>query len=189
MSLNDSESTKSARGMLERYGAEPSVAAQALLAERVALALNPAEGPIGGERLIDLMRAEGMAGVLDAFDALLSEQTHAIYDIRRIFSARQSHPTRLGNVEWSLRSRQTGPRDKMQDLLDHLAAEGDARGLTTTVVGEDGIMRLYQYQRAATLPAIERYFVVAPALPHREENARFDQRWAETIKRPDLAVV
>lgn len=175
--------------MLERYAVKPSVAAQHPLVERVALVPNLAQGLIGGNRLIDLMRAEGMAGVLDAFDALLSEQTHTIFDIRRIISARKSHPTKIGNVDSSLRIRGTGPRDTMQGLLNHFAAEGDARGLTTTIVGEDGIMRLYQYQRAATFPTIERYFVVAPALAHREETARFDQRWAETIKRPDLAVV
>lgn len=33
----------------------------------------------------------------------------------------------------------------------------------------------------ATFPTIERFFVVAPALAPRKENAHFDRRWAELV--------
>lgn len=167
--------------MLERYADEPAVAARTLLMEHLALALNPAQGLIGGKRLIDLIRAEKMTGVLGAFDTLLSQQTHAIYEVRRIISARKGDPTKAGNFDRSLRLRSTGTRDEMQFHLDRLAADGAAKGLTTTIIGDDGIMRLYQYQRGATFPTVERYFVVAPALAPRKEKVNFDKRWAAHV--------
>lgn len=167
--------------MLDRYAAEPAVAARTLLMEHLALALNPAQGLIGGKRLIDLIRAENMTGVLGAFESLLAEQTYAIYDVRRIISARKGDSAIAGNVDRSLRLRGTGTRDELQGLLDRLAADGDARGVTTTVVGDDGIMRLYQHRRGTHFPTIERFFVVAPALAPTKERAGFDDRWAEIV--------
>ena len=165
--------------MLERYSTEPVTAAHALLMEHLALTLNPKQGLIGGKRLIDLVRSENTVHVLEAFDELLREQTHAIYDVRRIISARKGDSLVSGNVERSLRVRSRGTRDVLQAHLDHLAADGTAKGLTTTVVGEDGIMRLYQRQRGSAFPTLERFFVVAPALAPNKERARFDERWAE----------
>lgn len=173
--------------MLDRYAAEPEIAARTLLMEHLALALNPAQGLIGGKRLIDLIRAENRAGVLGAFEALLAEQTHTIYDVRRIISARKGDPTMPGNVDRSLRPRYTGTREPLQSDLDRLAVDGEARGATTAITGDDGIMRLYQHQRGSTFPTIERFFVVAPALAPRKEKARFDERWAELVTRATSA--
>ncbi|MGB3675861.1 MAG: hypothetical protein WA988_15620 [Candidatus Nanopelagicales bacterium] len=167
--------------MLDRYVAEPAVAARALLMEHLALTLNPRQGLIGGKRLIDLVRAENMADAIAAFEALLTQQTHAIYEVRRIISARKGDPSVSGNVDRSLRLRGTGTREELQVRLERFAAEGAAKGVTTTAIGEDGIMRLYQHQRGETFPTIERFFVVAPALAPRKEKARFDERWAELV--------
>lgn len=169
--------------MLDRYVAEPTVGARTLLMEHLALTLNPRQGLIGGKRLIDLVRAENMTGVLAAFDELLAQQTHAIYDVRRIISPRKDDPTVSGRVERSLRIPGTGTRDSLQSALDRLAAMGEAQGVTTTVTGEDGIMRLYQHQRGTTFPTIERFFVVAPALALRKERKGFDERWTELLTR------
>ncbi|PZU04739.1 MAG: hypothetical protein DI630_00890 [Gordonia sp. (in: high G+C Gram-positive bacteria)] len=167
--------------MLERYLAEPAVAARTLLMEHLALCLNPKQGLIGGKPLIDLIRAENMTGVLDAFDALLDEQQHAIYEVRRIISAREGDVSVSGNVDRSLRIRATGTRHELQARLERLAEDGAAKGVTTTVCGGDDITRLYQHQRGAIFPTIERFFVVAPALAPRKEKARFDERWAELV--------
>ena len=165
--------------MLERYRAEPTVAAQTLLMEHLALALNPKQGLIGGKRLIDLIRAENITTVLETFERLLAEQTHALYEVRRIISARKGDPAVSGNVDRSLRIRGTGTRDDLQTRLDRYAADGTAKGLTTTVVGDDRITRLYQHQRGPIFPTIERFFVVAPALAAHKEKSHFDERWAE----------
>ncbi|OUS97458.1 hypothetical protein CA951_03395 [Rhodococcus sp. NCIMB 12038] len=167
--------------MLTRYAAEPAIAARTLLMEHLALALNPAQGLIGGKRLIDLIRTEAMTGVLDAWEDLLGSQRHAIYEVRRIISARGGDPDVAGNVQRSLRLRCTGTREMLQDVLDRLAADGAAKGVTAAITGDDGIMRLYQHQRAATFPTIERFFVVAPALAPTKERAGFDERWAAFV--------
>lgn len=165
--------------MLERYIHEPATAARALLMEHLALALNPKQGLIAGKRLVDLVREENMAGVLASFEMLLAEQSHALYEVRRIIAARKGDPSVSGNVDRSLRIRSRGSREVLQAHLDHLAADGTAKGLTTTAIGDDGIMRLYQRRRGTTFPTVERFFVVAPALAPRKERASFDQRWAE----------
>ncbi|ADK69022.1 hypothetical protein [Gordonia sp. KTR9] len=165
--------------MLERYRAEPAVAARALLMEHLALALNPKQGLIGGKRLIDLIRAENMTTVLEAFEVLLAGQTHALYDVRRIISSRKGDSAAAGSVDRSLRIRTTGTREDLQAQLDRFAADGAAKGLTTSVIGEDRLTRLYQHQRGTLFPTIERFFVVAPALAAPKEKSRFNERWAE----------
>lgn len=65
---------------LERFRIEPHVGASALLMERIAIALNPAQGIVAGKRLIDLVREHGQLGsVLDAPDADLDQREHALY--------------------------------------------------------------------------------------------------------------
>lgn len=167
--------------MLERYTAEPEIAARTLLMEHLALALNPKQGLIGGKPLINLIRAENMTGALEAFETLLDQQKHAIYEVRRIIAARKGDPAVSGNVDRSLRVRDSGARGDLHARLERLAADGAAKGVTTAVTGDDGIMRLYQHQRGSTFPTIERFFVVAPALAPRKEKARFDERWAELV--------
>ena len=168
--------------ILEQYAEEPETAARTLLMEHLALALNPAQGLIGGRRLIDLVRTREMTGVLDAFENLLSVQTHALYEVRRIINARKGDPSKSGNVERSVRIRFTHHRDTAHASLRRLAKQGEDRGLTKTEVGEDGIMRVYQYQRGDTFPTVERFFVVAPALALRKERDTFDRRWKERIQ-------
>lgn len=48
--------------VLNRYAAEPAVGAHALLMEHLALAPNPAQGLVGGRRLVDLVREHGELG-------------------------------------------------------------------------------------------------------------------------------
>ncbi|WP_276144450.1 hypothetical protein [Rhodococcus sp. T2V] len=68
----------SRREAFARYTDDPGVGAQTLLMEHRALALNPAQGLVGGRRLVDMIRDQKLAGVLDSFDQLLSEQIHAV---------------------------------------------------------------------------------------------------------------
>ncbi|WP_404316439.1 hypothetical protein [Prescottella equi] len=164
-----------------RYATNPAIGAKTLLMEHLALALNPAQGLVGGRRLIDMLRDHQLDDVVDAFTAVLEDHEHAIYDVRRILRPRQSDPTKLGNAARSIRLRGRGTRQSMQSLLDRLAADGAARGLVRPVVGEDGILRVYQHERGPTFPAIERYFVVAPALAAAKEHEKFDHWWSDAV--------
>ncbi|QHE73678.1 MULTISPECIES: hypothetical protein [unclassified Rhodococcus (in: high G+C Gram-positive bacteria)] len=164
-----------------RYAADPAVGAKTLLMEHLALALNPAQGLVGGRRLIDMLRAQEMTGVLEAFDGVLAAAPHALYEVRRILRPRKSDPAKLGNAVRSVRIRGRGTEASLHTVLDRLAAEGKAKGLIERQVGEDGIVRVYQHRRGPLFPAIERYFVVAPALAAAKEHANFDLWWAEAL--------
>ncbi|WP_280763528.1 hypothetical protein [Prescottella agglutinans] len=76
-----------------RYAADPAVGAKTLLMEHLALALNPAQGLVGGRRLVDMLREQQLDGVLVAFEKVLDEQEHAIYEVRRILRPRKTDPT------------------------------------------------------------------------------------------------
>ncbi|MFD7010816.1 hypothetical protein [Rhodococcus jostii] len=171
----------SRREVFARYTDDPGVGAQTLLMEHLALALNPAQGLVGGRRLVDMIRDQKLAGVLDSFDQLLSEQMHAVYDVRRILRPRKSDPAKLGNAARSVRARMRGTREDMDAILARLAAEERAQGVLEREVGEDGIVRLYKHRRDSTFPTIERHFVVAPALAIAKEHTRFDQWWEDAL--------
>ena len=138
--------------------------------EHVALALNPAQGLIGGERAIDVVRAAGHTNVLDQFTARLDDAAHAVYEVRRVLRPRKDDPTRMANAARSVRRLATGTRADMLALLD--ATAGD--DLTT---GDDGITRAYLRRRGATFPTGEHFLTVAPAVVHDKEHDRFDQWW------------
>lgn len=164
-----------------RYAADPAVGAQTLLMEHLALALNLAQGLVGGRRLIDLLRADEMTGVLDAFDDVLAAQPHALYDVRRILRPRKNDPTKLGNAARSVRVRMRGTREEMDAILTRLTEEERAQGVLEREVSADGIVRLYRHRRGPVFPTIERYFVVAPALAADKEHDNFNQWWAGAL--------
>ena len=95
--------------------------------ERIAIALNPAQGIVAGKRLIDLVREQGqLDAVLDALDADLDQREHALYEVRRILRPRKTDPTKLGNAARSVRIRGRGSRGAMDDLLRRLPACAEA---------------------------------------------------------------
>lgn len=91
--------------VFNRYAADPAVGAKTLLMEHLALALNPAQGLVGGRRLIEMVRDQQLDDVVDAFTAVLEDQEHALYDVRRILRPRKTDPTTLGNAARSVRVR------------------------------------------------------------------------------------
>ena len=172
-----------------RYKSEPAVGARTLLMEHLALALNPAQGLVGGKRLIDMITDEGMTDVLTAFENLLNEQQHALYEVRRILRPRKTDPTKLGNAARSVRISTRGTRQLLQSTLDRFVVEGEAKGLVVGVKGDDNIMRLYERRRGATFPAVERFFVVAPALALEKESTHFDQWWDDALRSVEAAQI
>lgn len=173
---------KSSRAeIFARYAESPEVGARTLLMEHLALALNPAQGLVGGRRLIDMLREHQLDNVLDAFEAILESHEHAIYEIRRILRPRKTDPTELGDAARSVRIRGRGPRAGMHNILGRLAADGAAQNKVRPDIGDDGILRVYQHERGPVFPTVERYFVVAPALALPKEHANFDRWWTETF--------
>jgi hypothetical protein len=77
---------------LARYITDSDQALLPLLMEYVAVALNPRQGLIGGERLIDALAADpAVRTLLAQFDRHLDTRTWALYDVRRAFRAHKQN--------------------------------------------------------------------------------------------------
>lgn len=156
---------------LARYADTPAAGAATLMLEHVALALNPAQGLIGGQRAYDVVRDAGHTHVLDAFHSELDAAEHAVYEVRRVLRPRKDDPTRMANAARSVRRLATGSRADMLDLL-----EGTATGLLDT--GEDGITREYLRRRGTMFPTGEHFLVAAPAVVDDKQHDSFEAWWA-----------
>lgn len=174
--------------VLARYAEDPDAGVQTLMLEHVALALNPAQGLIGGARAIDVVRAAGHAHVIDAFERARDEQEHALYEVRRILRPRKDDPTRMANAARSVQRIAVGSRAYATLLLRDAGAAVKGADL---IVGDDGIERVYMRTRGATFPTREHFFVIAPAVVADKEHEKFDAWWAALdapAAEPELAL-
>jgi hypothetical protein len=167
--------------VLARYAAMPSAGADTLFMEHVALALNPAQGLVGGKRAIDMVREAGHHHVIAALDAQLDETPHAVYEVRRILRGRKDDPTKFANASRAVVAISTGSRTEMLAELPDLAASVAA----DIQVGEDGISRIYTQTRAGSFPTVEKFYVVAPAVVKDKADPKFEGWWADA----ELAVL
>ncbi|MBF6137801.1 hypothetical protein IU501_33050 [Nocardia otitidiscaviarum] len=170
---------------LARYATYPAAGARMLLMEHTALALNAKQGLVGGKRAIDFVRAAGLTEVLSAFEELLAEQPHALYEVRRLARRTRAGGGRM--VARSVRAADVGTREEMTAWLAgpplRIEIEGpDGRPVLTgtrTVIGPDGIARAVVPGRDGTGPhELEHFFVVAPALVDDKERPGFGDWWA-----------
>ena len=158
---------------IARYADTPDAGVETLMMEHVALALNPAQGLIGGKRAVDAVRDAGHTNVLDAFTARLDATEHALYDVRRILRPRAGDPTRMSNAARSVTRLSTGTRAAMLAELDALAAAH----LLDVTEGADGIARAWVETRGPLFPTRESFLVVAPAVVHDKEADNFEAWW------------
>jgi hypothetical protein len=160
---------------LTRYAETPDAGADTLVMEHIALALNPAQGLIGGKRAIDAVRQAGHVEVLAEFQSRLDASEHAVYEVRRVLRAKAGDPTRMSNASRSVRRLSTGTRADALAELDALAA---AHGWTVET-GADGITRAWIETRGPVFPTREAFLVVAPATVHDKEQPNFEAWWAD----------
>jgi hypothetical protein len=165
---------------LTRYAQEdPAAGATALLMEHAALAFNPRQGLIAGDRLVDQLRAgvDRYAAVLDAFEARLEATPHAVYEVRRVYRPAAADPARVANAARCLQRHAVGTRAEMRGALDDVAASHGA----AVVVGADGIARVYLERRHGSAPGVERFLVVAPARAGEKAHQSFQAWYAQAI--------
>ncbi|WUI03954.1 hypothetical protein OHR68_19865 [Spirillospora sp. NBC_00431] len=112
--------------MVARWRAEPLAAAQALLLEHRALALNPNMTLFKASAAVDVAETYGLVRVLAGFRELLENAGWALHDVRRIHHARRHDPTRRGPVWRSVATVATGTQRRMRTELDRLAAAAGA---------------------------------------------------------------
>jgi hypothetical protein len=165
---------------LAAYLAEPAAGVQALVLEHVAVALNPRQGLVGGDRLADILAATGQhRAVLDAFAARLGEMTWQVYEVRRVIRPRAGDPSKPANAVRSLRAVASGTREQMTAVLGRLA------GLQGAVIDtSDGITRAWLRRRGQQLPAAEQFYALAPAGPADKTGPGFGPAWRAAATLP-----
>lgn len=165
---------------IARYLANPEEAMLPLLMEYAAVALNPRQGLIGGERLADVLAAHpGTADLLARFAAVLDADEWGVYDVRRAFRARHGDVMRPGTAVRSIERLTTGTRTQALDYLHDLAAARNTR-----VQNERGYHRVWLTERGLYYPCREHALVAAPARAVEKVNAQFGQVWDSAAATP-----
>lgn len=168
---------------LADWAREPERGAEALFVEHVALLLNPRMALYGATRAIDLATQAGLVEVLERFWHRVEVAEHAVYRVRRVFTAGRDPTTGKRSVEkkgvgWrSVDVLASGSRDEMRALLERIAG---ARGLD--VAGDRAVVRA----AGTTYPSAEELLVVAPAGVATKERAGFGALWAKVVDQPTL---
>lgn len=167
--------------MVARWRAEPLAAAQALLLEHRALALNPNMTLFKASAAVDVAESYGLEHVLAGFRDLQQNTGWALHDVRRIHHARRDDPTRRGPVWRSVTTVATGTRRKMRTELDRLAA---ATGAQATL-DRYGIARATLIEPATDrYPAPERRLVLAPRGATEKSRPSFANAWNKLLDSP-----
>ncbi len=159
---------------IARYLASPDEAMLPLLIEYAAVALNPRQGLIAGERLANVIAAHPRGGeLLTRFAAALDEEKWGVYDVQRAFRRHPDDLMRPGTAVRSIEKLATGTRTQTLAHLQGLAAARD------TVVRHDrgGYHRAWIVERGLYYPCREHALVAAPARAVDKVNTSFDQVW------------
>ncbi|MFI6290070.1 hypothetical protein ACIBEJ_00710 [Nonomuraea sp. NPDC050790] len=173
------------RRTVARYIANPAEAMLPLMMEHVAVALNPRQGLIGGERLADLLTADPAAsGLLREFSRSLDEQQWALYEVRRAFRARKGNPMAMANAVRSLVRLDIGERAGM---VKELRARARSAGATLAADGEHH--RAWIRRRGTAFPCVEELLTIAPAVAADKVGPGFDEAWEQGLRgSPQLAI-
>lgn len=152
----------------ERFEAHPGEAAQAMLLEYVAVALNPTQ------TLTDLGPLWTLTGpaATEAFTQHLESCEHAVYEVRRVFRAAADDPTKAANSARSVRALATGTRP---DMISELARR--ARQHERTVEIDGPLQRVVLSARPEVYPGTEHLLVLAPAVVADKQLPHFEQWW------------
>jgi hypothetical protein len=148
----------------------PEAAADIMVMERTATALNATQTLYSGKSVETMLEAQPAA--VAARDIILASTTWAVYRVRRAFAAK-------ANAARSVQRVDEGTRDEMvAALAERGAVEEEGRHL-----------RVWITRRAETFPHREELYVVAPALVVDKERKGFDARWAAAAVAPELEPV
>lgn len=155
--------------LIERFRDDQQAAVDALMVERVALALNPRMRLFKNRTLRAAVEADGNTAVLTRFAATLEAQPWALYRVRRIFYA-------PGVADRKVEALEVGDRVHITEAIDRIAAK---EGASVEVDGD--FRRAYVARRdpdVSTYPQIEHLITIAPATVADKSRKRFEAVWA-----------
>jgi hypothetical protein len=151
--------------------------------EYVATALNPAQGPIGGERLWTLVReAPEQEKTRAMLHDRLAAQQWAVYDVRRALSPRSDGKV---NVSRSLKKLALGTSDQVRGYL-HVLADEHGKPVTVGVPDrpDDAHPRVWLRRREAQAPTTEHFLTIAPAAAVDKVGPGFARAWHQADQQP-----
>lgn len=160
-------------GHLERLRAFPERAAEVLMLEHVALALNPNSRLFGTTTLHSHVVADRNTAALTAFHRAQAAGSWSVYQVRRILWPRgEEH---LKGPAWrSVRTVAVASSraEAMRELQQRAAERGEA-----VEIDEHRIPRSWALRRGETYPTPESFDVVAPTVVLDKERPEFAGAW------------
>ncbi len=159
--------------LIDRWRAEPGVAAEVLLMEHTALAFNERMRLYGKVSAHQLVREHGLTGALERYRALLGASRFAVYEVRRVLHAGTEGPHVKGPVWRSVKALASGSRAAMTAELAERAAGAGGR----VAFDEDGIARALVLARCKAYPTTERLYALAPVGAVDKQLGAFDKHW------------
>jgi hypothetical protein len=163
----------------ERHMEHADQVADALILERISLAMNPRGTLYRDRTLMELSIEYGNERALAIFEERMQQRKFAVYRVRRIYNAASTkdggiNPGKKGTVQRCVESL-TGPlpRSEAESRWSQECAQGG------TVRTLRGISYLYREECAGTFPTREDFLVVAPA--DVENKARYGQEWFDEL--------
>lgn len=153
--------------VLARYHAMPGRAADALLLELVAMALNPRMTLYRDRSLYSILLVEGNPEPFRILHERLAGLLWAVYRVRRVYKAK-------GRADRSVERLVEGTRDKVLYALQ-VEATRAGQAIENTANGP----RFYTVRRRVdAYPAFEEMYVAAPALANDKAKKNFERGWA-----------
>jgi hypothetical protein len=164
-----------------RHLEHPYQVADALMLERMSLALNPRGQTYRAETLMTMTWRSGNVKALDLFQYMLEAGEWTIYRVRRLYGAKAGNaseqPAKKGTVQRAV--------EKGDVFQSELAARAElhrrAQAAGWELAVENDIHYAYVQRRAVGYPAREEYYVVAPARVEDKTRygiEKFNRQWA-----------
>jgi hypothetical protein len=147
--------------ILERYRQDPAAAAEALMLEHGARALNPRMLLYKTKSLVDIVAKDGNTDALELHQAELDQAEWAVYRVRRIWWAK-------GRASRSVKVLETGTRSEMTEAVAELGAVKD----------DDGFDRVIVSAKPETHEGREEFFVAAvKQAVDKDGRKNFEELW------------
>ncbi|WP_433294548.1 hypothetical protein ACQP2F_33385 [Actinoplanes sp. CA-030573] len=160
--------------LVARWAALPDGAVQALILERLALALNPRQVLFGTRAAYQIVADHPqLHEAARTAEHQLDTMPWAVYDVRRIFHAASADPQRKGHAWRSVRRLTTTERADIEHALqDHAAMDR-----LPVITDQHAIPRAWHQHPGDRYPTLERYLTTAPALARDKERPQFARAW------------
>ncbi len=153
---------------IERHREHPHQVADAMILERLSLALNPRATLYKNKSLIQITEATSNTAALDAYSRRLGETDWAVYRVRRLY---QQQAQAYRAVE--KHSLHADDRRALAGL------KRVARELGSPIEDVRGIPYVYRERRGEDYPTREEFYTIAPAVV--EDKARYGIPWFDGL--------